>query len=276
MKKARSVLEISLIALLVIGVSIFTLTMYNNLKLKLANATEVHKNAQSAGTTLASTGPLNNGGSADIETAGASGTNSYRGSETVYMSASAERALKEKSDAQDDKYAYDIKLGAAERTGIAGMVGAGLKARILGESYMPEIPVEVFNNIAEAYKGVVPDNQLYNVVNAHINQYINALIEIAYQENASSIEGLKNRIANGTARSEFGSQNPDVIVGEFVGYRMMKYGKTAQTGNWFPAVSTSVSLPGGLGVSKGNWGGGLMSLKDTGTSVKLHGVEQNK
>lgn len=100
-KKARSVLEISLIAMIVIGVSIFALTLYNNLKLRLANMSKVTVNSSSIGTTIASTGPLNslNGSmNSDIETAGSSGTGVYRSSEFGTISNEAEEAVKEASE----------------------------------------------------------------------------------------------------------------------------------------------------------------------------------
>lgn len=101
MKKARSVLEISLIAMIVIGVSIFALTLYNNLKLRLANMSKVTVNSGNVGTTIASTGPLtglNNNRNSDIETAGSSGTGVYRGSEFGTISNQAEEEVKKSAE----------------------------------------------------------------------------------------------------------------------------------------------------------------------------------
>lgn len=271
MKKARSVLEISLIAMVVIGVTIFSATIYNNLKLRLANSTKVNVNARNAGTDLASAGPLNglnNSRSSDIETAGASGTNSYRSQEYVYRSDSAESAIKEKSDENNDKYAYEVKLGSAERMGVAGLVAQGIAARYNHKEFKPEIPADVLNNIAAVYKGLIPDDQLYAVVSEHITQYVNKLIEIELAKYSSVISSIESLVRN----TDLPANVKEAMKGAAVAYVATLINADFLAGN-VPIVTTSVSILGGMAVSKGNWD--ASSILQGKTSVTLNGKEQN-
>lgn len=271
MKKARSVLEISLIAMVVIGVTIFSVTIYNNLKLKIANSSKVNVNARNAGPALASAGPLNglnNSRSSDIETAGASGTGTYRGQEFVYMSNSAESALKKEDDTNSDKYAYEVKLGSAERMGVAGLVAQGIAAHYNHTEFKPEIPADVLNNIAAVYKGLIPDDQLYDVVSDHITQYVNKLIEIELAKYSHVISSIDSLIAH----MDVPVSVKTAMKGAAVAYVATLINADFLAGN-VPNVTTSVSILDGMAVSKGNWD--ASSILQGKTSVTLNGKEQN-
>lgn len=196
MKKALSVIETMLIAMIIVVVAITSLVIYNNLKLNLANGTKINLRSDSASSTsgsnteLSSTNTVTGSSIAkvsDAETAGSVSTLAYRTDETKTIVKSTESALKNNSSTETS-----IDLGTSTRIDISNAILNAILSSSSTKSINASVPSSLVELILKNMDPSIPQDEAYSLAQNHARELMDKLTSNTVSGNSALIASYQS------------------------------------------------------------------------------------